>query len=215
MATAQASTRRSVAEQTRRGIVDSALKLFGRRGYDATSVQEITNLAGVTKGAFYHHFESKEALLRLIHDEYIDHQLALSRRVLEEASEPDEQLRGLIMAILDSVAEFQPNVAVYFQERRALSGEQASEAKRKREELDRMFRDVISRGVASGAFLPSTDVRTATLGIVGMAASAYEWYQPDGPMSASAIGEQFANLALDGLRSHETSRGLASAHDRA
>ncbi|PLT30694.1 TetR/AcrR family transcriptional regulator [Peribacillus deserti] len=44
-------------------IMDSAMKLIAAKGFDATSIQEIANHAGISKGAFYLHFKSKEALL--------------------------------------------------------------------------------------------------------------------------------------------------------
>ena len=48
--------------ETRAKILESAIECFSRTGYDATGVAEICHLAGVTKGAFYHHFPSKHAV---------------------------------------------------------------------------------------------------------------------------------------------------------
>lgn len=55
--------RRNPAE-TRERLVGAAVSLMLRRGYAATSVDDICAEAGVTKGSFFHHFESKEALGR-------------------------------------------------------------------------------------------------------------------------------------------------------
>jgi AcrR family transcriptional regulator len=55
------------SEETRNHILDSAQQLFSANGYDATGVAEICKAAGVSKGAFYHHFPSKQAVfLRLL-----------------------------------------------------------------------------------------------------------------------------------------------------
>jgi len=57
------------SEETRRHILAAALELFSRDGYDATSVAEICRAAGVSKGAFYHHFPSKQSVfLELLND---------------------------------------------------------------------------------------------------------------------------------------------------
>ncbi len=50
------------SEQTRKQILDSALALFSQKGYAATSVAQVCDRAQVSKGAFYHHFETKQAL---------------------------------------------------------------------------------------------------------------------------------------------------------
>ncbi len=50
------------SEETRAQILDSALRQFAISGYNAASVDDICNEAGVSKGAFYHHFPSKQAI---------------------------------------------------------------------------------------------------------------------------------------------------------
>jgi AcrR family transcriptional regulator len=51
--------------QTRKSIIKAGLKLFKKSGFASTAVKDIAEQAGVTKGAFYHHFETKEDLLLL------------------------------------------------------------------------------------------------------------------------------------------------------
>lgn len=53
----------SAAEDTRRRILDAATELFTERGYGGTSIRHITERLGMTKGALYYHFASKEELL--------------------------------------------------------------------------------------------------------------------------------------------------------
>jgi AcrR family transcriptional regulator len=50
------------SQNTRAHLLDAAAQQFSLNGYAATSVDDICRLAGVSKGAFYHHFESKQAL---------------------------------------------------------------------------------------------------------------------------------------------------------
>ncbi len=63
-------------------IIEQALNLFAARGYDAVSVQEIVDAAGVTKPTLYHYFGSKHGLLDAVLSEHFE---ALYCRVKEAA----------------------------------------------------------------------------------------------------------------------------------
>lgn len=53
-------------QTTRAGLVAVAQELFARRGYEATSIPAVLEAAGVSRGALYHHFASKEALFEAV-----------------------------------------------------------------------------------------------------------------------------------------------------
>lgn len=59
------------SEETRTRIMDAAVKLFSTRGFAAASVDDICAEAGISKGAFYHHFESKQALFLALLDGWL------------------------------------------------------------------------------------------------------------------------------------------------
>ena len=56
----------------RREIVDAAIELFSRKGYAATSVNDILIAVGIAKGTFYHHFAAKEDVLRAVVSDLVD-----------------------------------------------------------------------------------------------------------------------------------------------
>ena len=60
------------SERSRTQILDSALKLFSHKGYGATSVRDIAEEAGLSKGNVYHHFPDKEAIFRALIDRYFE-----------------------------------------------------------------------------------------------------------------------------------------------
>ena len=60
------------AEETRKKLIDAATDLVRRQGYNATSVDDICRQAGITKGAFFHHYASKEALVEAALDAWRD-----------------------------------------------------------------------------------------------------------------------------------------------
>lgn len=58
------STRTRNPEETRRRLIDAAIRLMLRQGYASTTVDQICAESGLTKGAFFHHYSSKEELTR-------------------------------------------------------------------------------------------------------------------------------------------------------
>ncbi len=84
-------------EETRSHILDIAGELFAGRGYQATSVADICAGAGVTKGAFYHHFESKQALFLELRDRW----LAPLEGLFTQERDPARTLPQLLQQVAD------------------------------------------------------------------------------------------------------------------
>jgi AcrR family transcriptional regulator len=59
------------SEETRAHLLEAALKNFSSSGYDAASVDDICSEAGVSKGAFYHHFPSKQAVFLALFEDWL------------------------------------------------------------------------------------------------------------------------------------------------
>jgi AcrR family transcriptional regulator len=60
------------SEETRNRILEAATQLFSQAGYNAAGVAEICNAAGVSKGAFYHHFPTKQAVFIALLTSYLN-----------------------------------------------------------------------------------------------------------------------------------------------
>lgn len=104
------------SEKSRTQILDSALKLFSHKGYGATSVRDIAEDAGLSKGNVYHHFPDKEAIFRALIDRYFE---AMSQpdfpfnRALAEGSFPDN-LEVIGQAIREIVRDYREYVALIY-----------------------------------------------------------------------------------------------------
>ncbi len=91
--------------RTRSHILDVALDCFSRSGYDATGVAEICKAAGVTKGAFYHHFPSKHAVFLELLERWLsdlDEQLAAVRGLSDTVPDSLRRMAVLAPAIFES-----------------------------------------------------------------------------------------------------------------
>jgi AcrR family transcriptional regulator len=104
------------SERSRQQILDAALKLFSHRGYGATSVRDIAEEAGLSKGNVYHHFPDKETIFRALLDRYF---LAMSQpefpfnRALASQDFPDN-LEELGLAARDTVRDYREYVALIY-----------------------------------------------------------------------------------------------------
>src|SRR3990170_9066515 len=73
MTDAAAPTRRErKKEETRRRIFDAALALFNEKGFEATTIDDITARADVAKGTFFNYFPRKEAVIEFLADEWME-----------------------------------------------------------------------------------------------------------------------------------------------
>lgn len=89
------------AEATRRRILDSAVDLFSELGYGETGLADVLARAGVSKGAFYYHFDSKEAVAVAIIEDYRSRNAAA---VLERIDPSAPLLDRMIVATFVSAA---------------------------------------------------------------------------------------------------------------
>jgi AcrR family transcriptional regulator len=185
---------------TRQALLSSALALFERLGYDATSVQQIVDDANRTKGAFYHHWESKEALLRDLHDEFIDDQLERARAVIGRDLPPDEMLRVLVIEVLmEPLTVYKSEITVFLHEHRFLSGAAFAEIKLKRDEFENIVVGVIQHGMDSGVFKKVGTAQLVASGVIGMCAWSYTWLEAEGKLSPRQIGETYGDILVKGL----------------
>lgn len=102
-----AGHRRTQAERrasTRAALLAAGRELFAEKGFAGAGREEIVERAGVTRGAMYHHFESKEALFQAVYEEVEQEVLVRIAEAAMAATDPLEQLRRGAMAYLDVAA---------------------------------------------------------------------------------------------------------------
>jgi AcrR family transcriptional regulator len=97
--------KRLTAEQRREAILDAALEVFARRGYNGSSIDEIANTAGVSKALIYEHFDSKAELHKALLERNRDELLGRVFEAIEGLESPEERLRAGHEAFLSFVEE--------------------------------------------------------------------------------------------------------------
>lgn len=110
----QAHRREKNPELVRRLLVENACRLASDKGLAGVSIQQVASAAGVTKGAFFHHFASKQALV----DAVFDTMLSETGRELDEAMARDPVRHGrftraYLMQVTESDARDSPWLSVW------------------------------------------------------------------------------------------------------
>lgn len=109
-------TQEERSEKSKQQILDAALKLFSHKGYGATSVRDIAEEAGLSKGNVYHHFPDKETIFRGLLDRYFE---TMSQpdfpfnRVLASGTFP-ENLEDIGRAVREIVRDYREYVALIY-----------------------------------------------------------------------------------------------------
>ena len=201
-------------EATRQALLDAAIELFGTAGFDATSVQSIADRAQVTKGGFYHHFGSKQALLHEIHDRFIDYHLERMRELLAEPGSPAEELlRRLVRDVLVvGAARWRNDIEIFYQERRQLEGEQlrggAGQAARVRGLRDR---GRPARRSPRARWPTAAIPKVVAFGIIGMTMWAYHWFDP-ARGGERELGELYAGHGAGRVAGMKVADAIAGAN---
>ncbi|MCG6929718.1 MAG: TetR/AcrR family transcriptional regulator [Desulfofustis sp.] len=111
------SRREKNKRKTRKCILDSAVRLFSRKGFDKTSIEELAREAGIGKGTVYSYFRTKRDIVKA----FCDDQLEFARSELAAKTNPDmpliEQLMIIFMADFKYVTENKEFGRVYLHEK--------------------------------------------------------------------------------------------------
>ncbi|MDT0203242.1 TetR/AcrR family transcriptional regulator [Nocardioides sp. AE5] len=177
-------------------VLKAAIANFTERGYHATSMRDIARDADVTVASIYHHFPSKQDVLQEIMVQVLSDVISLTRTALLGAGrEPADQLSALVRAWVLFHADRRAEAQIGASEMRSLDGPGRKLVVTLRDEQQRMFTDVIQRGVDEGAFATAYP-KEATRAIINMGRALAEWYRPTGEVSPTEMAERYVALAL-------------------
>jgi len=93
------------SEETRMNILSVAQGLFAQKGYEATGIMDICDAAGVSKGAFYHHFPSKQAIFMALLEDWLAQLDVLMQAAMAAAPNVPEglvQMAGLTSSVFEA-----------------------------------------------------------------------------------------------------------------
>lgn len=182
--------------ELRETIIRTSLELFDQNGFHGVTVKQIVQASNTSKGGFYHHFQSKDELLFVIHDTFITYVLKEAQAANVTHSSPIPKVQAIIQSFVQVFDLYKPHISVFYQESLYLKPEYEEKIKGKRDEFKRMIFDVIQEGQKLGYFRKELPLEITGMAILGMVNWIYKWYRRDGTYTIDQIAEVFTDLVL-------------------
>lgn len=180
-------------------IASHSIKLFEQKGFSETSIQDIANSIGITKGTFYYYYASKENLLMEIHLHYICDLLEKQRAILQTIKGFSKQLSEIVALIVYDMKFRKAQGQIYLREMRNLTNEHAETIKEKREEFRLNVAKVIADGIQAGEFQSHLSPGITSFAILGVTNWSYQWFNPAGELSVEELADQYIDIILHGV----------------
>lgn len=195
--------------ETKKKLYEIAERLFSERNFSDVNVEDITNEAGITKGAFYVHFESKDALIAILIADFAA-RADTDYKTFVETLPDDMPASKVLLALTQKIADElvytigHENMNKVYQ--MLLAGTVDTEAvKGYGRELYTLIKGILDKGTQSGEFKSILSVDTlARHFVMAIRGVSYEWCvrYPDFDLKEQAV--EHLKLLLDGIVSTST-----------
>ncbi len=182
--------------QSARGkLLQVSAHLFRNKGYERTTVRDLAGAVGIQSGSIFHHFKSKDEILRSVMEETIVYNTALIRAALDEANTVRERVLALIRCELQSIMGGSGEaMAVLVYEWRSLSGEAQASVLALRDVYEQLWLEVLGEAKAAGYI--KGDVFVTRRFLTGALSWTTTWFRAEGSMSLNELADQALMMAL-------------------
>lgn len=182
-------------ESARGKLLRTAAHLFRNKGYERTTVRDLAGAVGIQSGSIFHHFKSKDDILRAVMQETIHYNTALMRAELAEAGSVRERVLALIRCELQSIMGGSGEaMAVLVYEWRSLSAEGQAAVLALRDIYEQIWLQVL--GEAKEAGFIRGDVFITRRFLTGALSWTTTWFRAEGSMTLEQLAQEALLLVL-------------------
>jgi AcrR family transcriptional regulator len=180
-------------------LVRAAVRLFAEHGYDATTVQDVVDAAGVTKGAMYHYFDSKDALLYEIYHRLLAMQAQRLETIAEGPGSAEQRLRHAAIDVVETSVGHLDEAIVFFRSQHLLPADKQKLVRAERRRYHEQFCALVEQGQRDGAFRSDVEPDLTVTFFFGAVHQIGTWFHRDGTLTATALGERYTEILLRAL----------------
>jgi AcrR family transcriptional regulator len=191
---------RKTAPAKEQEIIAAAASLFKKKGYRATTLEDIAAAVGMLKGSLYYYIRSKEELLYLVVRDPIRQAYHKLEEIVNSAAPVTDKITQAIANHIAVFDQHYPHIAVYLHDFHNMMEKLQDNSTEAPKEYQQLLAQLLQQGVDNGELRSDLDVAVAGYAILGMCNWMYRWYKPGGHMSAEAVANVFTKLVLEGLQ---------------
>jgi AcrR family transcriptional regulator len=194
------SARAGAGRPVKERLLRVATRLFARHGFEGTSVQDIVDAAGVTKGAMYHYYGSKDDLLFEVYHQLLTMQMSHLTDIVKGSGTPEERLRAAAIDVVQSSLASLDDMIVFFRSLHMLPDDRQTQVRAERRAYHDVFRGLVEEGMAAGVFRTEVSADIIVHYFLSAVNQLGSWFHPEGALTAREVGEQYAEMLLGALR---------------
>lgn len=169
---------------------------FNTRGYDATSMEDLSRAAGITKSSFYHHVAGKEQLLKMALERALDGLFSILEEPAAQEGPPLARLLHIVRRQVQVLTSELPYVTLLLRVRGNTETERWALARRRA--FDATIASLVADAVAEGQILAQVEPSLAARLLSGTVNSLIEWYRPGRP-GLEALPDEFVRMVSEGI----------------
>ena len=188
------SGRKRIRDHKRDAVLRTAAQIFNVRGYHETSLELVAEELGITRPTVYYYFKNK--------DEILFECVRMGLKSIEDAAEEVTSRGGTpaerLVAVMHSYAEVMTaefGTCLIRVGDTPLPPQSRLKLRKLQANIDRRIRGIITEGI-EGRFFRPCNPKLAAFAIAGALNSIARWYRPEGPLSASEVAKELADILI-------------------
>jgi len=194
----------TLSESRRQALLRAAARVFRKKGYHATRIQDIADAVGMQKGSLYYYISSKSDLLYGLVEGGLLEMIRAAEAIVATRHTASQKLERLVEMHLRMFNERRDIFGIFLREDMDLLNQSSeTDIRRHARRYEDLLDAVLAEGIASGEFAPDIDRRLVIKAIVGMCNGSYTWYRTDGRYPIEEIARLFTDMFVSGIRSFD------------
>jgi AcrR family transcriptional regulator len=170
-------------------IGNAAAKVFNKKGYLETNIDDIAAVAKMSKGGIYHYFSSKDEILFCILDSYMDIVLKDLESQVQALRDSALKIQFIIERHIDLYVNYTAQAKTLLHDAHCLSPKRFRSINIKEREYYRIVMDVLSEFFEGSGEIKRDELKAMAFLLFGMCNWTYHWYDPKGPINPEELSK--------------------------